>query len=506
MANQEINEKNCYSVTWIINHFSYCWQKKDEAIASPIFSIYIPEETKWKLLLFPRGTVYENNIAFFLYREQDCDGAENIEIEYDLESVIADGFILKNREIKHIFCKDSLWGYPSFLNREIVLKKSRMKYLPQDNLTIRCTIKRLDGKPVEIRQIYARTMINVERKSLLWSIQEFSNLTPNEKKQLIIKSASKEELIKIDLFLSGGQCFEEKINLNIYPASKCIKFFALQTCLLKSDKITVDSGKYENLCEYGKSSTFPLTISRNKIMERGDLYLSNDVLFLKLEFAISTGFAFEGVTKIDFGTLSDEATKEVVENWQKRSVEETITENSVDLITDLMSLYKDQSLCDAKLQTKTDVFPAHISILSARSPVFRAMFSTDMKEKMNGLVDVSDFDDKTVRQLLLFLYTNKLEELKWDDALHLYQIADKYEIISLKRRCSLFLKNSLNIQNSCKTLIFSDLLQDEDLKNITQVFILKNAKAIFKSEEWKLLADVNSKLALETALRNWDEE
>ncbi|GBM99559.1 TD and POZ domain-containing protein 4 [Araneus ventricosus] len=499
--------KNYYSVTWAINNFSYCWHKKDEAITSPIFSIFIPEETKWKLLLFPRGTKNGNEIAYFLYREQDCNGAENIEIEYHLETLNADGSILQeNSAIEHTFCKNRRWGYPEFLNRNLVLKKCRVRYLPDDILTMRCRIKRLAQKSVEIRQIFTRTIIKVEWRSLLWTIQEFSSLTTDQKKSLVIKSAPDEELIKIDLFLTGGQCFEEKINLNIYPIDRCMKFFTLQTFLLDVEEIQVDSGKYENRCEHGEFSTFPLTFSRNKLMTDGEIFLPNDVLSLRLELAVSTGFSFEGVTKIDFGTISHEITNEVRDNWLKYSVEEKVTENSCALINDLMSLYKDQSLCDVKLQTKTNAFPVHTTILSARSPVFRAMFSTDMKEKLNGLVDVSDLDDETVHQLIVFLYTNKLEELKWEDAVRLYEAADKYAITSLKDRCSLFLKGSLNLKNACGALILSDLHHDKGLKSSVQDYILKNAKEIFKSEEWQLLADTNSKLALETTLRNWTEE
>ncbi|GBL99079.1 TD and POZ domain-containing protein 4 [Araneus ventricosus] len=510
MAGQEISQKNCYSITWAINNFSYCWQKKNEAIISPIFSIYMPEETKWKLLLFPRGSSHGNCVAFHLYREQNCNGAENIEVEYSLEFLAADGSILTKGEIKYSFCKGSRWGYPRFQTRDIVFVTKRMKYLPQDILTARCRMKLskfLPEKSVENRNIFARTIINVERKCLLWTIVEFSSLTPDQKESFVIKSACKEPLIKGDLFLTGGQYSEEKINLNICPGDRCMKFFTMKTFILEAaENGEVDAGEFECWCELGKCSTFTLNFSRSMLMRDGDLYLPNDTLSLKLELATSTGFAFEGVEKIDFGTISQKTSNEVLENWLKCNAEGKITENSCALITDLMSLYKDQTLCDVKFQTKTNVFPVHSSILIARSPVFRAMFSTDMKEKMKGCVDVSDFNDETIHQLLLYLYTDRLEELKWEDIFQLYKAADKYAIISLKDQCSLFLKGNLNMENACRTLILSDLHQDEDLKVTAQVFILKKANEIFKSEEWKLLANCNSKLALETTLRNWNVE
>ncbi|GBO08386.1 hypothetical protein AVEN_156053-1 [Araneus ventricosus] len=134
------------------------------------------------------------------------------------------------------------------------------------------------------------------------------------------------------------------------------------------------------------------------------------------------------------------------------------------------------------------------------------MFSNDMKEKVNGCVDASDLQDETVRRFLLYLYSDQLEELEWDDALQLYKAADKYAVISLRDKCSAFLKSNLNLENACEALMLSDMHQDRDLKKLTQNFMLKNANVIFKSEEFKLLAEANSKLALETTLRNWSEE
>ncbi|GIY34637.1 hypothetical protein CEXT_475821 [Caerostris extrusa] len=55
---------------------------------------------------------------------------------------------------------------------------------------------------------------------------------------------------------------------------------------------------------------------------------------------------------------------------------------------DLKILFDNQILCDVKLRTTTDTFHAHKIILSARSPVFRAMFTSDMKENVQQCVEI----------------------------------------------------------------------------------------------------------------------
>ncbi|GIY04282.1 speckle-type POZ protein [Caerostris extrusa] len=83
------------------------------------------------------------------------------------------------------------------------------------------------------------------------------------------------------------------------------------------------------------------------------------------------------------------------------------------LIDDMKSLYSDPAMSDMRLRTETETFQVHAAVLSARSPVFRAMFTTDMKEKNNGCVDIPDIDNDTLRQLILYMYTDQLEFWSW---------------------------------------------------------------------------------------------
>ncbi|GFY76241.1 hypothetical protein TNIN_17031 [Trichonephila inaurata madagascariensis] len=110
----------------------------------------------------------------------------------------------------------------------------------------------------------------------------------------------------------------------------------------------------------------------------------------------------------------------------------------------LESLYKENLLCDTNLKTKTGSFPAHKSIHSARSTVFKEMFTHNMKEKNSEYVYMEDLNDDTVQRLLQYIYTATLLDLQWDSACNLYAAADKYEIPSLKSECSSFFKDCLS--------------------------------------------------------------
>ncbi|GIX99919.1 protein roadkill [Caerostris extrusa] len=97
-------------------------------------------------------------------------------------------------------------------------------------------------------------------------------------------------------------------------------------------------------------------------------------------------------------------------------------------------------MSDVKLKTKTCSFPAHKFILSARSPVFKTMFSSDMRESTCDSVDIRDLEDDTVKRMLRFMYTADVVDLGWNSASDLYAAADKYEVLTLKEKCSSYLK------------------------------------------------------------------
>ncbi|GFY53563.1 speckle-type POZ protein [Trichonephila inaurata madagascariensis] len=126
-----------------------------------------------------------------------------------------------------------------------------------------------------------------------------------------------------------------------------------------------------------------------------------------------------------------------------------------------------------------------------------------MKEKIKGSVDIVDFDNDTIRRMLLYMYTDSLEDLQWKSALRLYEAADKYQILSLMEKCSAFLEDHLTSINACDALVLADRHQDNSFKEVVQNYILDRNEYVFCSEEWKTLLENNFKLAAETMHKVW---
>ena len=73
------------------------------------------------------------------------------------------------------------------------------------------------------------------------------------------------------------------------------------------------------------------------------------------------------------------------------------------------------------VQVEDEALAAHRIILTARSPVFRALLNSDMREGKEGVVVIEDVRAPVFRALLHFVYTDMLPEVSRSTLLGMYQ-------------------------------------------------------------------------------------
>ncbi|GIY22211.1 TD and POZ domain-containing protein 5 [Caerostris extrusa] len=123
---------------------------------------------------------------------------------------------------------------------------------------------RKDGKDI-MGQFYALSDIQVTRRSFAWDINDFSHLQVNKKHSVSINSMSKNVLITLDLFFSGGQYSEETINITVCFSDPTIEFLTFNYFLMDAEGQRVDCGKQEILSDqFKKETTFALPLSKPK--------------------------------------------------------------------------------------------------------------------------------------------------------------------------------------------------------------------------------------------------
>ena len=143
-----------FKFVWMIEKFSRVLKKsligKDNKMFSSEFSILSPDdlETKWKLCLYPNGTVVENagNLDLYLSNQLDqrvtCVSATKFSIvnvnkeevkTWSMSEKIYEAFTATDTTV-------SSWGVHRFVKHATFKGPSAEKVLPEDKLTIVCEI------------------------------------------------------------------------------------------------------------------------------------------------------------------------------------------------------------------------------------------------------------------------------------------------------------------------------------------------------------------------------
>ncbi|CAL1283580.1 unnamed protein product [Larinioides sclopetarius] len=474
---------------WRIENYSYCWHKNGDGLVSPEFTVDSFEGTVWAINLYPRGDGQdaEGYISLYLTRCKKIDDVPvDFSVKYELSVPAADG--LSSRfDGEATFAKGIGYGCRKFLKRDEALLHREADLLPQDTLSVRCKMWRGEGSVREATEITARTRIGIEEISYLHLIESFSKLEPDEEKTIQIKSPAKRHCSLTSSLYLVEDSWEGTIMLEITPSDENQILAKCKISLLDTSGGKTECGELDNRLDDIRKDikNLPVDLTMQAILNEESDYLPEDNLSLSCECVFSTGVEYSKIEKTAF-EKPFVAVSRISNNAQSKSIYHAAQKLSAcpSAMDDLKVIYDNQSLTDVVLKTKTKAFPAHKVWLCARSPVFKTMLSSDMREKNSNIILIDDLEDDTVQQLLLFLYTDQLEDLCWDSATKLYYAGDKYQIERLKVICSSFLVDNVNPSSASELLVLADTHSDSDFKEAVEDFILKHEEQVFASKEW----------------------
>ncbi|KAF8787858.1 Speckle-type POZ protein like [Argiope bruennichi] len=481
MATRDDGKSEGCTFRWKIENIHHSWwMSADQELESPKFTADALQGTKWSLWLFLIDgdyVDYGGYVGIYLQRENNCFGENTIEVNYEFAILDKNGSFLRVENRKDSFSKGDIRGFPRYVTRKEVFFTKRESFLPEETLTVQCKLWNKEGKPVNSKPFHARTMFSENRRYFIWQIDAFSTVEPGLRKKF------KDNLFNFHLVLNEN--LRKKLDIDFISCHDNIKYIAINTYILDSTETMENWGnKGYFVDDLKEGGLFPVFLFTNELISKRELYLPHDVLSLQIGFIYWT---------IDHFGCNDESGNLANKDFDLNDGEEKSEKTAV-LIDDLKSMFCNAILSDTELRTSTKGFPAHKNILCARSPVFKRMFCDDMKEKNSGHVDIIDLEDDTVHRMLLYIYTDSLEDLQFESGLKLYAAADKYEILSLRNMCSTFLKDSLCPNRACDVLILADMHHDDNLKSSVQSYILEHDE-VFSLAEWKHLMNNNLKLA-----------
>ncbi|XP_078572528.1 kelch repeat and BTB domain-containing protein 2-like [Branchiostoma floridae x Branchiostoma japonicum] len=159
-------------------------------------------------------------------------------------------------------------------------------------------------------------------------------------------------------------------------------------------------------------------------------------------------------------------------------------------------LQKAGVLQDVVLEIEGRRFPCHRLVLSAVSPYFRAMFTSDMAESRQKTVVLQGFDSGVFGDILSYIYSGTLH-VSLDKVQPLYQAADLLQLDYVRDTCSSYM--AMNVERStCVDLykfadIFSvDIVQKQCLQWIARHFTEFSFNEEFYSLSVKKLTEIIS--------------
>ncbi|GBN00599.1 TD and POZ domain-containing protein 5 [Araneus ventricosus] len=521
--------KKSFEVKWRIENLRSWFETRNDTLYSPQFLPETLPNTCWKLRLSRKLHLAEKYITLALERDVENGHPEPIDLNYELSFLACDGSALKSRSCTTKFA-------PKTVSQELNVKEvksleeKKEDYLPEGVLTVCCKLWKAWSTSKGGR-CSIQSVIGIKCIILDGTIDNFSRLNYDSNVTVNFMSTSSEiNFISFDVHLQthGPMWFERmEVECKCFSSYFC-KLFALNARGQRTESIT--KANLVTLLTSHRSCAFQTTYSHRYYSD--SKFLKNDTLTLQLEITYYPGVESEYIEYDDSNDkkLTDESADlehvnssncekahfsllgslhlsehgEIpcdIEKYESSDEDECFYAAgerhlpSTTLKEDLTSMYNERLFCDTKLRTDTETFPAHRNVLSARSPVFKKMFTTDMKEKAGECINVPDISSDTVRRMLQFLYTDCTGDLEMQSARDLYIASDKYDIASLKQRCSSFMNKNLCPANVCEVLVLADMHQDKNLESAAQEYVLTNDEEVFYSDEWKLFMKNYSGLA-----------
>ncbi|KAG0524703.1 hypothetical protein BDA96_07G234300 [Sorghum bicolor] len=190
-----------------------------------------------------------------------------------------------------------------------------------------------------------------------------------------------------------------------------------------------------------------------------DKQLKHDGFVWAIDSTVTGRFVIE----IEFLDLkvADPSGGEPASIWASRQIKQCSDSTA---LSSLARMLHEDILTDITINAADGSVRAHRAILATRSPVFRSMFSHDLREKELSTVDISDMSLDACRAFLSYIYGDVRGEEFLANRLALLRAADKYDIDDLREACHESLLEDINMGNVLERLQTAHLYQLPRLK------------------------------------------
>ena len=165
------------------------------------------------------------------------------------------------------------------------------------------------------------------------------------------------------------------------------------------------------------------------------------------------------------------------------------------LKSDLKEMLDNKELSDIIFNVEGIPIYAH-KTLCARSPVLRAMLTGEMVESRSDEINIPEVRHNVFLGLLEYLYTDDVI-LTLENAMEMFQAADRFGVDRLKRLCESYMLSSLNVENAAHLLYAADVVNASGLRKRCLEFIVIYFNEVSKTAAFEEVGRANNDLLFE---------
>ncbi len=174
----------------------------------------------------------------------------------------------------------------------------------------------------------------------------------------------------------------------------------------------------------------------------------------------------------------------------------TSAERALTLLSGLSA--QREHFSDLELVVEGRVIPVQRAVLSALSPYFEAMLSSDFKEKQQTCIEIRDVSYEGLISIINCMYTTKLE-LTEENLCVILSTAQMLQINYMVAECVQFIKEKLNVETCITYLEIGEKCNVQEVTEMAHKFILKNFVKVSCTESFR-------RLPKESLLEYFDDE
>jgi len=140
---------------------------------------------------------------------------------------------------------------------------------------------------------------------------------------------------------------------------------------------------------------------------------------------------------------------------------------------DITNLQGDSETEDMVIKCGEEQLQVHSLVMMARSPVFYKMLTTDMVEKREKVVTVTDWQMEVVKEMVNYMYTATISP-HYENLAELLALADKYCVASLVSLCSSQLALNIKPETVLEMGIYGETHSADELVDKCAMFISRD--------------------------------